>query len=205
MSSVCVFCGSRAGADPAYGAAADALDAAIAMQREIRTYNHARMRSGFEPIRVGMGLHAGMLTLGTIGDDERMEGTVIADSVNTTARIEEMNKTYDAYILISEEVLLKLERPEAYHYRVLDSVVAKGKTRSVTVYEVVDGLADYRIELFTRTRADFEAGVSALAAGDEAACGAAMRRVLEINPADRAAQIYLERLAAQALRPRNIK
>ena len=43
----------------------------------------------------------GTLVLGTIGKDTRMETTVISDTVNSSARLESLNKLYGTNILIS--------------------------------------------------------------------------------------------------------
>jgi two-component system sensor histidine kinase ChiS len=60
----------------------DGVRAAIDMQKEVNIYNQQREKNGLFPIAIGIGLHAGNLMLGTIGERERMESTVIADASN---------------------------------------------------------------------------------------------------------------------------
>lgn len=174
--------------------AEDALDAAIKMQQVLRQYNHHRVRGGRDPIRAGIGIHLGRLMLGTIGSSERMDGTVISDSVNTASRIEGLTKTYGAYILVSEAVMEKVEDPSRYRYRKVDSVIVKGKSKNINVYEIFDGMPDYLIELMTATQEDFARGIGAYAAGDLVTCRENMEKVLAVNPGDQAALIYLERV-----------
>ena len=81
----------------------NALNAAIAMQKHIVVYNLHRDSQGYEPIRIGIGMHTGRLMLGAIGGIERMEGTVISDSVNLGSRIEGLTKIYGIKIAISEK------------------------------------------------------------------------------------------------------
>ena len=88
----------------------DAINAAVDMQKEIRIYNQHRLKLGYDPIKVGCGIHTGNLMLGIIGADDRMEGTVIADSVNVASRIEGLTKVYDASILISDVILKKVKK-----------------------------------------------------------------------------------------------
>ena len=57
--------------------AEDAVQAAIEMQHQVKIYNIHRQNSGYQPISLGIGLHTGTLMLGTIGEAERMESTVI--------------------------------------------------------------------------------------------------------------------------------
>jgi class 3 adenylate cyclase len=172
-----------------------AVKAAIEMQAEIREYNKHRMRQGYDPVNVGIGIHTGALMLGTIGEQERLEGTVISDSVNLASRIEGLTKEYDAAILISQDTLFQLPDPGAYKFRVLDQVQVKGKQEKVSVVEILDGRSEYLLELFEKTRVDFDKGISLFLSGDNRAASH-FRNVLAVNPADRAAQIYLARTEA---------
>ena len=61
----------------------DALQAAQNMVLVLETFNEQREKASVGRINIGIGIHAGNLMLGTIGHAERMEGTVISDTVNT--------------------------------------------------------------------------------------------------------------------------
>ena len=173
--------------------AEDAVNAAVDMLKEIRLYNQHRLKVGYDPIKVGFGIHIGNLMLGIIGADERMEGTVIADSVNLASRIEGLTKVYDSPILISEEILTKMINPSLYNYRYIDKVKVKGKQHPITVYEVYDGQPDFMIELKNSTREFFEEGIARYQEQKFDLSAASFLKVLEINPNDTAAQIYLKR------------
>ncbi|HNF24880.1 MAG TPA: adenylate/guanylate cyclase domain-containing protein [Leptospiraceae bacterium] len=173
--------------------AEDAVNAAVDMLKEIRVYNQHRLKVGYDPIKVGFGIHIGNLMLGIIGADERMEGTVIADSVNLASRIEGLTKIYDSPILISEEILTKMINPSLYNYRYIDKVRVKGKQHPITVYEVYDGQPDFMIELKNSTKPFFEEGIARYQEQRFDLSAASFTKVLEINPNDTAAQIYLKR------------
>ncbi|PJZ56700.1 adenylate/guanylate cyclase domain-containing protein [Leptospira barantonii] len=171
----------------------DSINAAVEMQREIRTYNQHRLKLNYDPIKVGIGIHSGNLMLGIIGAYERMEGTVIADSVNVASRIEGLTKVYDTAILISDTILKKVKDPTAYNYRYIDRVKVKGKSESIVIYEVHDGQPDFIVDLMNQSKGPFERGIDQYQNRNFAETISYMEKVLEINPNDTPAQIYLKR------------
>jgi class 3 adenylate cyclase len=171
----------------------DAIKTAIEMQERLRIYNHDRLKSGFDPIRVGIGIHSGRMMLGTIGSPQRMESTVISDSVNLASRIEGLTKVYGASILVTAATLYQVEFLKRLHYRFLDKVRVRGKHKAVTVYELFDGQSPYIIELFKSTKDIFEQGVTAYIQGDMKQANENFEEVLRLNPSDEAAKIYLRR------------
>lgn len=116
----------------------DAIKAALAMFEALELYNRHRRSSGYIPIDLGMGINSGPLMLGTIGGRDRMEGTVIGDSVNTAARIERLTRVYKARLLVSEQTLNKLKKPPHDHCRFIDRVVVRGRMQPVTIHEIID-------------------------------------------------------------------
>jgi len=137
-----------------------AIQAAIDMQKKIITYNKSRISEGYEPIKVGMGLHTGSLVMGIIGDVNRNDTAIIADTVNTSARMEGLTKHYGANIIISENSLHKVENKEQYNLRYLGKVQAKGKNDIVDIYECFDGDNNEQIELKKQSLKDFNTGFS---------------------------------------------
>lgn len=116
----------------------DALLAAIAMFRALVEYNGGRQRAGYEPIQIGIGINTGPMILGVIGGYNRMDGTVISDTVNLGSRIEESNKLYGSKLLISDRTYKSLRNPSKYHIRAIGMVKAKGKSEYVLVHEVFE-------------------------------------------------------------------
>ena len=117
----------------------NAIDSAIAMQKDVQLYNTYRKKCGYSAIEVGIGIHHGFLMLGTIGGKDRMDGTVISDAVNLTSRIEDLTKAYGVSLLVSDAVFNKINNPSAYNMRKIDSVTVKGRNRPVVLYEIFDG------------------------------------------------------------------
>ena len=121
----------------------DAVRAGLAMLETLAAFNAERRPAGQPPIGIGIGINSGSLMLGTIGEKQRMEGTVISDAVNLAARVEDLTKTYREPLLISEFTYQQLADPKVYDIRSVDVVVVKGKTRPVTIY-AVHSLAEAR-------------------------------------------------------------
>jgi two-component system sensor histidine kinase ChiS len=171
----------------------DAVQAAIDMQKQLSLYNIYRQEKGEEPIAVGIGLHTGTLMLGTVGEPQRMEGTVIADAVNLASRMEGLTKLYGVDILISEQTLYGLDDPQKYNYRFLGRIKVKGKSQAVDVFEVYDANPEQLIELKRQTRAEFEYGVSLFVEEKFTQAQEAFQQILLVNQQDKVIQLYIER------------
>ncbi|MBD1885052.1 AAA family ATPase [Microcoleus vaginatus] len=175
------------------GEADNAVKAGIAMLDCLVEYNQNRANCGYPPIQIGIGINTGTLMLGTVGGQNRMEGTVISDAVNLASRVESLTKNYGVSLLITQSTYSRLENLSQYAIRTLDTVKVKGKSELVTVYEVFDAdppeikagkLAT--LELFAEARANYLEGKLAEAARLFAECWGQ-------NQGDRVAKIYWER------------
>ena len=173
--------------------AEDALQAAIEMQKQVSLYNVELIKNGSPPIAIGIGIHSGTLMLGTIGDEQRMEGTVISDAVNLASRLEDLTKVYGASIIISEKTLLGLEDPTKYNYRFLDRVNIKGRKDLSPVFEVFDSNSAEIREVKSGTRSHFEFGIHLYYSKKFAEAEQVFSNVLEQNNQDKAARLYVKR------------
>lgn len=169
-----------------------AIETAIKMQQEIHSYNLHRREQGWQPIEVGMGIHTGSLMLGTIGAEDRMDGTVISDTVNVASRIEGLTRNYGSQILLSEDTRSKLLSPEKYMMRYLGYVPVKGKTISISIYEVLDGLTSESADQLTANRTNFDSAVAAYQDRRFEDARNGFQSVLERNPKDEAARHFLD-------------
>ncbi|MEX0686193.1 MAG: adenylate/guanylate cyclase domain-containing protein, partial [Balneolales bacterium] len=113
-----------------------ALQSAMAIQEAVDSFNEDLIKEGKEPIEVGIGINTGSLVLGTLGDDERLQTTVLSDHVNIASRIEDLTKVYQAPILISENTYANLENKENYNFRQIENVNLKGRSRLTNLYEL---------------------------------------------------------------------
>jgi len=171
----------------------DGVRAAIDMQKEVKIYNQQREKNGLFPIAIGIGLHAGNLMLGTIGERERMESTVIADAVNLASRLEGLTKVYGAGIIVSGAIIDRLDDPKKYNYRFVDRVTVKGKRNAVSVFEVYDTETEQSIVLKQQTAEVFQEALNFYYQQKFVAAQKVFQNILQINPDDRVAMLYFKR------------
>lgn len=173
----------------------DALTAAVRMAEALKSLNTRRESQGLDAIRVGIGLHTGDLMLGMIGEEKRMDGTVISDAVNTASRMEGLTKVFDTTVIISSSVLNELTRRDDFHYKYLGKLKVKGKNEMLNVYGVIEGDDESRVEIERLTSGDFEAGLEAFYKRNFTGASVHFNEVLKKNPGNRAATIFLQRAA----------
>ena len=171
----------------------DGVRAAIDMQKEVNIYNQQREKNGLFPIAIGIGLHAGNLMLGTIGERERMESTVIADAVNLASRLEGLTKVYGAGIIVSGAIIDRLDDPKKYNYRFVDRVTVKGKRNAVSVFEIYDTETEQSIVLKQQTAEVFQEALNFYYQQKFVAAQKIFQNILQINPDDRVAMLYFKR------------
>ena len=176
------------------GSADDAVKAGIAMLQRLKDYNSRKLTPNRIPVKIGIGINTGLMMLGTVGGEHRMDGTAIGDAVNLASRVESLTKNYGVPLLITHQTFLRLENVDRYHLRLVDRVQVKGKTEQSTVYEVFDAdKADIR-DGKTATRSLFEKAVLLYHLGSSNESARLFKNCLNDNPGDKVAQIYLERL-----------
>ncbi len=112
-----------------------AVAAAVDMVRELGELNERWAAEGRKRLDIGIGINSGEMIAGNIGSASIMSYTVIGDNVNLGARLESLNKDYRSRIIISDATRARLKG--TYDLRALGEVVVKGKTRPVSIFEVV--------------------------------------------------------------------
>lgn len=179
----------------------DAVQAGIEKAKTVLQFNQTLKQRGFPPISVGIGVHTGPMMVGMIGEEFRMQGDAFSDNVNLTSRIEGLNKFYGTSMIISEETLQQIPQPVDFKMRPLGKAVVKGRVAPLVMYEIYEGLDSEEIVRKDSTRADFESGLRFYSQGNFAEAGKCFSRVMENNPSDKTAKLYLEYCAEWIDRP----
>lgn len=87
-------------------------------------------------IKVRMGLNTGVMLVGNMGSAQRMNYTMMGDSVNLAARLEGVNKAYKSDLMISQYTYDQVV--DDVDVRELDTIRVVGKSEAVTVYQLLD-------------------------------------------------------------------
>jgi two-component system sensor histidine kinase ChiS len=172
----------------------NAIAAALKMQEKVAEYNKQRIERGWIPIKIGVGLHTGNLILGTVGEAERMNSTVIADAVNLASRLEAATKYYGVGIIVSEKTLEKLPNTSEFKTRLLDKVQVKGKLESVIIHHVFDADADNVYQWQEQDFMQWQTAMELYFNQQLQAASAIFQQILLQYPSDSPAQLYLERI-----------
>lgn len=120
--------------------AQDSIRAAIGLRRALFLYNQHREKSGYAPVNIGIGIHFGPVIIGTVGSDDRMDTTVIGDSVNIAQRLETLAPVYNVDIIVTDQLVATAAY--AFASRTIDWVRVKGRTEPLKLVEVLSHLPE---------------------------------------------------------------
>ena len=171
----------------------DALTAAVAMQQALVEYNFHRSKSGYRAIAIGVGVHAGKLMLGTVGEHERMDGSVISDAVNLSSRLQSLTRVYGSAILTTGQTLKVLQEPAHFHCRFIDRVRVRGKKETILVFEVLDGEPPVQREKKISSRRELARALRLYFGRDPKAALDIIVQLLKDNQDDEILRIYRKR------------
>jgi adenylate cyclase len=112
-----------------------AVKCASKMLKKVKHLQDKWMDEGKPKIEIGIGISSGEAFIGNVGSKERLEYTVIGDTVNTASRIENYNKVYKTNFLISEETYKRVKNK--VDVITINNVMIRGKASKMTIYEVI--------------------------------------------------------------------
>jgi adenylate cyclase len=121
------------------GHADRAVSCAIEMQNRVHYLNQKEILRGKPHLEIGIGISSGETVIGNVGSTNRIEYTAIGDPVNTSARIEPLNKEYKTKILISESTKNKLQGTYKIHF--VGKIQLKGKSETTGIYAITSDLS----------------------------------------------------------------
>jgi adenylate cyclase len=175
----------------------DALKAAVDLQKVVIEYNRQRGSVGYAPISIGSGLNYGPLVLGTVGEKNRIDTTVISDVVNLSSRLEGLTKLYGRGTIVTKDFIAALEKPESFNWRLLGLIRVQGRKEVIEAVHVYDGLPENEWESYHRNKEAFEYAQSLYRQGKFQESEVRFIELSMIHPADMAIGSYLSRIRMQ--------
>ena len=177
-----------------FGVAQDAKNcarAALGMRRELRQLNEKWRDEGRMGLGMGIGINQGEVIVGNIGSQERMDPTVIGDSVNLASRLEGLTRIYGVDILVGATAA-ELVRDE-FHLRSVARVQVKGKTKPVDVFTLIGARNEDVDPQLLKWLESYEEGFEKFRSRDFTEAKILFSRFLEFYPDDLLAKMYLNR------------
>jgi adenylate cyclase len=152
----------------------------LKMRQALDELNADWRKRDMEELHFGIGIHQGTAVVGNIGSEqpyEKMDLTVLGDSVNTASRLEGLTKQYGVDFLVSGSVRNQLG--DEFLFRTADLVRPKGKLIPLEVFAVIDsadkpkpgGLDEYETGIRLYREGKFLEAIQSLLAAESAGLG----------------------------------
>lgn len=164
---------------------------ALGMRDELRKLNERWQADGEAPWGIGIGINQGEAVIGNIGSEERMEATVIGDTVNLASRLEALTRTYGVEIILGPSAS-ELVR-DSFILRSVARVQVKGKTEPVEISALLGEKGKPFDPELLRWLETYEEGIREFRARNFEQAKILFARFLEFYPDDLLAKNYLER------------
>ncbi len=113
----------------------NAVKCAIDMQKNVDEINRIRREKGLLNVNVGIGVNMGIAVVGNIGSKQRLDYTVIGDTVNLAARLQSAANSMKISVIVSRSVVNNLSGQVGYEK--VDTIKVKGKEEPVEIYKIV--------------------------------------------------------------------
>ena len=121
--------------NPLVNQAEVACRSCIEMQKKLAELRAKWKAEGRPELKMRIGLCTGPAVVGNMGSKNRMDYTMMGDTVNTAARLEGVNKAYECFTLVSESTFSKIGN--GIVGREIDSINVVGKKEPITIYELI--------------------------------------------------------------------
>lgn len=121
--------------EPNHDDARNAVNCALALLRAVDRWNVDRSNASRPAVKIGIGIHFGDVIAGALGDEQRLEFTVIGDTVNAANRIEELAGELGLRLLVSADALDTTESfGDAVAWELLPEQALRGRRRPIRLF-----------------------------------------------------------------------
>lgn len=126
------------GLDDVKGSCDAALRTALEVRTGLTALNQSLRDRGMPTIENGIGIHHGTMVAGVMGAQERVEFTVIGDTVNVASRLESLTKSLTSFVAISKAVYQNLQGDARAKLEPVGEHQLKGKSEKLLVYSLLE-------------------------------------------------------------------
>ena len=185
---------------------ADHCKTAVQIYESVKELNLKRQEKKFPAIEIGIGLHSGRLILGTIGEENRMNSTVISEAMSISERLEDLTKVFGVHIIASETQLQSQAKQEGIsiskfvqekNCRLIGNIKIRGSrtTGRLDIYDVFGCESPDQIDLRSKTCSKLTEAIDMIRNNKENMSSAlkVFREIHKLNPKDNVAKLYIER------------
>ncbi len=127
---------------PAQESAYQACQSAVEMMTAIEQINARRVEREEPMLVTGVGINTGSLTAGGLGTADRLNYTIIGDTVNTTQRIEGITREFgESGVIVSQNTINALgSKSDEFRFEPLGEHILKGKKEPLTLFRLLPGV-----------------------------------------------------------------
>jgi class 3 adenylate cyclase/HAMP domain-containing protein len=170
----------------------DAVRCGIELYKSIVLDPRTAQELNVSDINIGIGVHTGMAMVGIVGEEERLSGTVISETVNMSSRLESLTKQYKTAMLISKSTLDRMNDPDSMDLRYLGIVQVAGVNEVEALYEVLDCLADDKRAQRSANTGELREAIRLFSLGRRKEAETALKQLKDSGRSDYVTDLYLD-------------
>lgn len=167
-----------------------AMRAAFHLRLSLNRYNEQRKQRGLTPIELGIAIHAGDVMLGIIGEEQRLEGSVISNHVQLTLDLERLSEQLGVAVLLTASARDSLEPARAEYCRHLGLVQLPTNQEPIQLYDWYEADEPHIRQLKVETKKVFENAIEDFRSGRFKDAREGFVHVVKRNRYDLAAKLY---------------
>jgi class 3 adenylate cyclase/HAMP domain-containing protein len=164
-----------------------AVQSGFDMLDAVKEFNAWQTEQGRSEFKIGVGVNYGVVTVGNIGSEKKMDYTVIGDMVNLASRLEDLTKTYKEPFLVSESVYHRIK--DKFPCRRVDIVAVKGKSTGVKIYSPKKTLDERTRQWWSM----YDEGLSLYYDRDFDTAAELFQKARKLEPEDYILKLYMQR------------
>ncbi len=168
-----------------------AVLAGLQMKSRLKELAPEFIAKGWPPLKIGIGVNTGPMSVGNMGSEIRMAYTVMGDPVNLASRLESLTKRYAVTMMVGEATKAAVSDVV---FRELDRVRVVGKDEPIAIYEPLGLQGEVPKDAMDRIKL-FQQALKFYRAQDWDKAELQLLNLQRADPSDGLYQAFLERIA----------